>query len=139
MRSRGFSLIELVIVVVIIGIIAAIAVPRMSRGAEGASDAAIARDLNVLNKAADLYAAEHGGTFPSSDEVVNQLTKHSDFDGNTSDELKDPFLYGPYIAAIPPAPAGPWKGATGVSNNPDKDVAWVYDPDTGTFTFNAAP
>lgn len=139
MRARGFSLIELVIVVVIIGIIAAIAVPRMSRGAEGAATSAIARDLSVLNKAADLYAAEHAGVFPTADDVASQLTKYTDIDGNTSDVLKDPYFYGPYIAAIPPAPSGPWMGSNGIAASADKFVAWIYDDSTGTFTFNDTP
>ena len=59
MRTRGFSLVELVIVIVIIGIIAAIAVPLISRGAKGASDSAVRGDLAALRAAIDLFAAEH--------------------------------------------------------------------------------
>ena len=64
-RKSAFSLVELVIVIVIIGIIAAIAVPRISRGAKGATDSALKGDLTALRSAIDLYAAEHGGSFPT--------------------------------------------------------------------------
>ena len=63
MRSRGFSLIELVIVVVILGVVAAIAVPRLSRGAESAGTNAYAKSMNELAKAIEKHHAE-GGTFP---------------------------------------------------------------------------
>ncbi len=69
-RNSAFSLLELVIVVVIIGIIAAIAIPRMSRGARGADESALKGDLAILRNAIDLYAAEHGGNFPSGTAAV---------------------------------------------------------------------
>src|SRR5688572_30235377 len=74
----GFSLIELVIVVVIIGIIAAIAIPRLSRGSAGAADSALSGNLAVLRNAVDLYATEHGGTFPKLAQFSNQLTQYTD-------------------------------------------------------------
>jgi prepilin-type N-terminal cleavage/methylation domain-containing protein len=58
-RTRGFSLVELVIVVVIIGVIAAIAVPRISRGAKGAGESALRGSLATLRNAIDMYAPEH--------------------------------------------------------------------------------
>src|SRR5262245_10025084 len=79
-RARAFSLIELVIVVVIIAIIGAIAIPRMSRGAAGAADAALIGNLRLLRSAIDLYASEHGGSFPSATSAtfVSQLTGYTD-------------------------------------------------------------
>src|SRR5689334_14471462 len=71
----GFSLIELVIVVVIIGIIAAIAIPRLSRGSAGAADSALSGNLAVLRNAVDLYATEHGGTYPAVATFDSQLTQ----------------------------------------------------------------
>ena len=83
MKSRGFSLVELVIVVVIIGVIAAIAVPRISRGAKGAGDASLKGSLAGLRNAIDMYAAEHGGTFPAGTqvEIIDRLTKRTDKGG----------------------------------------------------------
>jgi prepilin-type N-terminal cleavage/methylation domain-containing protein len=102
----GFSLIELVIVVVIIGIIAAIAIPRMSRGAAGAGDSALTGDLAVIRKALDLYAAEHGGTYPDTTNIVAQLTSKSNIDGTFTGTP----IYGPYLQKIPPLPVGTYKG-----------------------------
>src|SRR5436853_6693544 len=81
---QGFSLIELVIVVVIIGIIAAIAIPRLSRGSQGAADSALSGNLAVLRAAIDLYATEHGGTYPTVASFDAQLTTYTDVSGGTS-------------------------------------------------------
>ena len=62
----AFSLIEVVMVIVILGVIAAIAIPRLSRGSQGAAEAACTRDVQVIQKAIDLYAAEHNGAFPGA-------------------------------------------------------------------------
>src|SRR4051812_24050977 len=81
--TAGFSLIELVIVIVIIAIIAAIAIPRMSRGGDSAAEAATTQNVVVLQKAVDLYAAEHGN-YPDPDQVSDQLTLYSDPGGAVS-------------------------------------------------------
>jgi len=133
----GFSLIELVIVVVIIAIIGAIAIPRMSRGAAGAADSALVGNLTTLRKSIDLYATEHGGTFPALATITNQLTLFSDQNGNTQATKDTTFIYGPYIRSIPTQPLGANKG-----NNTFTDTAgtagagWVYDATSGKVTAN---
>src|SRR3954467_5043725 len=83
-KPSGFSLIELVIVVVIIAIIGAIAIPRLSRGSAGAADSSRVGNLRVLRSAIDLYASEHGGTFPTVANISTQLTQYTDDQGATS-------------------------------------------------------
>lgn len=116
--QRAFSLVELVIVAVIIGIIAAIAVPRMSRAAKGAGDAALWGNLSTLRCAVDMYAAEHGGTYPGTDgtesELIDQLTNKTDAAGNVG-TTAGVHNYGTYLrSGFPPVPVGPNTGATGV-------------------------
>lgn len=135
-HNKGFSLLELVIVVVIIGIIAAIAVPRMSRGSAGAADAALSGNLAVLRNAIDLYAAEHGGTFPATATVTAQLTTYSNYAGTTAASPSGSYIYGPYVRKIPPLPVGAKKGGTGISNADGTDVGWIYDPNTGNIESN---
>src|SRR5690348_13719205 len=120
---RGFSLIELVIVVVIIGIIAAIAIPRLSRGASGAADSAVAGNLTVLRNAIDLYATEHGGTYPALSTFETQLTQFTDTAGATSATKTATAIFGPYIRKLPPLPVGP----AGYKN-----MNTVVDGSTGT-------
>ena len=127
---RAFSLLELVVVVVVIAVIAAIAIPRMSRGAAGASDSALVADLAALRKAIDLFATEHGGSFPTKAAIVNQLTQYTDAAGNAQADKDATHIYGPYIRQIPPLPVGERKGSTGIDDNNGASVGWRYDDET---------
>ena len=127
-QRLGFSLIELVIVVVIIGIIGAIAVPRMSRGSEGASVSALIGNLDVLNKAVDLYAAEHNGEFPDASRIAAQLTGKTDLTGAA---WSAGVAYGPYLRAVPPLPVGNKKGNTGIAASDGVGVGWLYSQSRG--------
>ena len=135
-KRCGFSLIELVIVVVIIGIIGAIAIPRLSRGAEGASDSALAGDLAVLRNAIDLYATEHGGTYPTVADFEDQLTTYTDASGNTNASKTSTFLYGPYIRKVPNLKVGDEKGKNTIAAAAAVGVAWVYDASSGDISPN---
>src|SRR4051812_17834189 len=139
LQQRGFSLIELVIVVVIIAIIGAIAIPRMSRGAAGAADSALTADLTTLRKAIDLYATEHGGTFPALATINAQLTTYTDTNGNTQATKDTTFIYGPYIRLIPTLPVGAQKGnATVTDTQGTATFGWVYDATSGKIMANCA-
>lgn len=147
-RARAFSLVELVIVVVIIGVIAAIAVPRISRGAKGAGESSTRMSLTGLRNAIDMYAAEHGGTFPGSDgleaTLIDQLTKKTDGAGNVG-VVAGTHIYGPYLrGGFPPIPVGPNVGATGVElfnialvvNEVLTTKGWLYQYETGEIMAN---
>ena len=140
---RAFSLIELVVVVVIIGIIAAIAIPKMSRGAAGAAESAVSGDLTLLRQAVDMYQSEHGGAYPSTANIVAQLTQFSNSDGSSTSSTKNTttgIIYGPYLRAIPNLPVGPatLKGTAALGASTDATNAWFYDPTTGSVTVNPA-
>ncbi|MEX0652786.1 MAG: prepilin-type N-terminal cleavage/methylation domain-containing protein [Phycisphaeraceae bacterium] len=130
-KDGGFSLIELVIVVVIIGIIGAIAIPRMSRGASGAADSALVANLSVLRNALDLYAAEHGGDYPTDETTIaEQLTGRTNAAGDVMPAAGDPadYIYGPYLRAVPPLPVGANKGETGFTDSEgESGSGWHYD------------
>jgi len=141
---KAFSLLELIIVIVIIGLIAAIAIPRMSRGTAGAADAALSGDLAALRNAIEMFAAEHGGKFPTLDGIEAQLTQYTD-DSNTSEPVlaKDRnHTFGPYLQAIPPLPVGVCRGNSKVTGQtpPGTDLAagWVYNQTTGQVRANCA-
>jgi len=149
-QARAFSLVELVIVVVIIGVIAAIAVPRISRGARGAGEAALRGDLASLRNSIDMYAAEHGGTWPGADgsdvTLTEQLTKKTNASGATTGSN---LIYGPYLrGGFPPIPVGPNVGESGVILTTAADITtavdqvlaptkgWVYNYETGDIIAN---
>src|SRR5262245_3177730 len=140
-RDNAFSLIELVIVVVIIGIIAAIAIPRLSRGSAGAADSALQGNLAVLRNAIDLYATEHGGTYPAVATFDTQLTQYTDQSGTPSPSKTTAAIYGPYLRKVPPLPIGGNKNSVvvvdGSSGTPGTNAgAWFYNPNTGDIRAN---
>lgn len=126
-------------VVVILAAIAAIAIPRLSRGSQGSAETATARDVQVLQKAIDLYAAEHNGAFPNSAMIEDQLTLYTDAAGSTSKSKASPHTFGPYLRKVPAVPTGPNKGNRNISTAPGLGVGWIYDPAEGTITPNNAP
>ena len=135
---RAFSLIELVIVVVILGIIGAVAIPRMSRGAEGAAESALVSNLATLRGAIELYAAEHGGTFPTVADFEDQMLLYSDATGDTSATKTGAYIYGPYLRAIPALPVGTRQGSTDIATADGAGVGWIYNATTGVITANTA-
>jgi prepilin-type N-terminal cleavage/methylation domain-containing protein len=136
MNRGGFSLLEVVIVVAIIAILAAIGIPRMSRGSKGANDAALSGNLSVLRNAIDLFAAEHGGSYPTVANAANQLTQYTDVVSAVSATKTTTHIYGPYIRSIPPLPVGTRKGQTGIAAADANDVGWIYDDSTGAIRAN---
>ena len=146
-RHRAFSLVELVIVVIIIGTISAIAISRVSGAATGARDAALRGNLAALRSVIDVYAGEHGGTWPGADgddtTLIGQLTKGTDTNGNVG-ATAGVHIYGPYLRSIPPLPVGPYTGATGVemqTNNPpaaneNAGLGWAYNYEVGKIIAN---
>jgi prepilin-type N-terminal cleavage/methylation domain-containing protein len=113
-RSRGFSLIELVIVIVIIGIIAAIAIPRMSRGAAGAGESSLIANLAVLRAQIDLFQTEHGGVFPGAN-IQTQLTGYTNEAGVVGTKGDGTSIFGPYLREIPKLPVGAKKGESAIN------------------------
>jgi prepilin-type N-terminal cleavage/methylation domain-containing protein len=65
-RTRGFSLIELLIVVAIILIIAAIAIPSLLRSRIAANQASAIGSLRTLNTAEVTYSSTYGQGFTST-------------------------------------------------------------------------
>ncbi|MFK7883791.1 MAG: prepilin-type N-terminal cleavage/methylation domain-containing protein [Phycisphaerales bacterium] len=135
--SRAFSLIELVIVVVIIGIIGAIALPRMSRGAAGAADSGLIADLAVMRNAIDLYQAEHGGTYPTFADFVDQMTTYTDAQGTANATKTTTYYLGPYLRSVPELKLGSNKGKSALAATQGGTTAgWVYVAATGTISAN---
>jgi general secretion pathway protein G len=141
MNRHGFSLIELVIVVVIMAILGAIAIPRMSRGAAGAADSSLITNLSVLRNAIDLYATEHGGTFPAAATLEDQLTKYTDASGAAVAAKDATHIFGPYLRQMPVLSVGANKGSKVVVDSTAGAIGtvaggWYYNATTGEIFAN---
>jgi prepilin-type N-terminal cleavage/methylation domain-containing protein len=136
MQNRGFSLLELVIVVAILAVLAAIALPRLGSGTDRAGDAAVGADAETLQKAIDLFAAEHHGRYPAAGAIADQLTQYTDLDGHAQAARDTTHIYGPYLHAIPPLPVGRRKGNTKIAATDGAGVGWIYDEASGEIASN---
>ena len=89
-----------------------------------------------MRNALDLYATEHGGTYPAVATFEAQLTTYTDANGNTSGTKTGAYIYGPYLRSVPALKVGDEKGGTTVAAAAASGVAWVYDASAGTIVPN---
>src|ERR1051325_7560439 len=69
-RSRGFSLLELLIVVAIILIIATIAIPSLLRSRQAAQESSAVAQIRTINTAQVTYLSSAGGNYGSVPELI---------------------------------------------------------------------
>lgn len=62
--AKGFTLIELLVVISIIGFLASVVMSSLQSARERALDAQIKSDLSQIRNALELYAIDHGYTYP---------------------------------------------------------------------------
>ena len=77
-RSRGFTLIEILIVVVILGILAAIIIPQFASAQSAARATAMRSQLGTIRSQIASWQVQHGGNIPggpsgSVDQAIDQL------------------------------------------------------------------
>lgn len=71
-RSRGFTLIEVMVVVVILGILAAVVVPRIMDRPEQARVTKARQDIRAMESALDLYRLDNFN-YPTTDQGLEAL------------------------------------------------------------------
>ncbi|MGL5968975.1 MAG: type II secretion system major pseudopilin GspG [Kluyvera sp.] len=71
-RSRGFTLLEMMVVVMIIGLLAAMVVPNLLRNKDRANQKKALADIVALESALDLYYLDHN-RYPTTAEGLNIL------------------------------------------------------------------
>jgi len=159
-RSKGFTLVELLIVVIILAVLAAVVFPQFSASTNDAKSAALQSNLTNIRSAIEFYYQEHGeypganiatgatcgtgaavsaGAANSQEAFVAQLTRYTNDDGEACTGKDATFKYGPYIKGnIPDNPEGTSNTvvvtSTGVLGLTTASAGgWRYDTVTGEF------
>ena len=83
-RTKGFSLLELLIVVAIILIIATIAIPSLMRSRQAAQESSAVAQIRTINTAEVTYLSANGGSYGSIEMLITQGLIDSRFAGSVS-------------------------------------------------------
>jgi general secretion pathway protein G len=99
-KSRGFTLIELMVVVLILGVLAAVIVPNVIGSADVAKAGAAKQDVAALMQALKLYRLDNG-RYPSGDQGLGALSAKP-----TTEPIPNNYKTGGYIERLPKDPWG---------------------------------
>ncbi len=77
-KTKGVTLIELLIVVLILGALSAIAIPRISQSANNAKQKACDTNVDVINSTIEMYNADTGGYPAALTDVTGSTTYFPD-------------------------------------------------------------
>ncbi len=100
LKSKGFTLIELMIVVAIIGILAAIAIPRFAQMLEKSKEGATKGNIGAIKSATEIYYGNWQGIWPSTLWSSSQFTFSQNLDNVPLVKVTGAFI------AAPTPPAG---------------------------------
>nr|WP_275591488.1 type II secretion system major pseudopilin GspG [Flagellatimonas centrodinii] len=99
-RSRGFTLIEIMVVVVILGILAAVVVPRIMDRPDDARIAKARQDIRVLESSLNLYKLDNFN-YPSTQQGLDALVSQPSGEPQARN-----WKSGGYVKSLPKDPWG---------------------------------
>src|SRR5437763_13160145 len=83
-RTKGFSLLELLVVVAIILIIATIAIPRLIRSRQAAQEASAVAQIRTINSVENTYISSNQGSFGTIPQLITAGLIDDRFAGSIS-------------------------------------------------------
>jgi general secretion pathway protein G len=99
-RSRGFTLIEVMVVVVILGLLAAIVVPKVMSRPDEARAVAARADIAAITQALKLYRLDNV-QYPSTEQGLAALVQRP-----TTNPIPNNWKQGGYLDRVPKDPWG---------------------------------
>jgi general secretion pathway protein G len=110
-RSKGFTLVEILIVVIILGILAAIVIPQFTNASTDARRNSLTSQLQTIRSQLELYKLQHNDELPAFAGATpplqwEQMTLQTDVAGNTTGTPD----FGPYLQQVPTNPLNTFSG-----------------------------
>ncbi|WP_348728020.1 type II secretion system major pseudopilin GspG [Rheinheimera texasensis] len=118
-RSRGFTLLEVMVVIVILGIIASMVVPNLMGNKEQADKQKVVVDIQQLENALDLYKMQNG-FYPTTEQGLQALTTQP-----TSEPMPRSYPEGGYIKRLP---KDPWNGEYQLASPGEMGKIDIFSP-----------
>ena len=116
-RSRGFTLIEILVVIVVLGVLAGLVAPNVFRHVFTAKDAAARSQIEMLGAALDAYRLDNG-RYPTTEQGLAALWREPTIEPRPAN------WRGPYLRKD--VPLDPWNHPY-VFRSPGEANPWSYD------------
>jgi general secretion pathway protein G len=136
-RTRGFTLVEILIVVIILGILAAIVIPQFTNASTSAKNSSVSSTLQTIRSQIELFKIQHTDIPPQTNAMSDWAILLNKTDtADTTATTAGATLYGPYLQQ---APSNPLNGKTGCSTaaGADTNNGWFYSATTTGYTVQA--
>jgi prepilin-type N-terminal cleavage/methylation domain-containing protein len=132
LKTKGFTLIELMIVVAIIGILAAIAIPKFAQMLEKSREGATKGTLGSLKSASSIYYGDQQGIWPSTLNTFSTYSFSKYMDNVSAVKVTGAFVPGS------PSPVGNVVTVTSLGKVPTGGITgWLYDSTQGAVYVNS--
>ena len=131
-KTRGFTLVEILIVVIILGILAAIVIPQFTNASNDARNNSVASTLQTLRGQIELYKIQHADTPPAAATLATLMTTKTDATGAATTATTG---FGPYVQAFPTNPANGWNAVT--TGTATANYGWTYSVSGSQYTVSA--
>ncbi len=131
-KSRGFTLVEILIVVIILGILAAIVIPQFTNASSDARTSSVQSTLQTMRGQIELFKIQHADVPPDATALTVVLTGKTNAADTT--QVVATGTLGPYVQAFP---VNPINGFSTVVNAAGTAAGWVYTVSGGQYTVSA--